>query len=73
MALVLPVLSTIAAAGLGAAAHGGPVGTDVVRLASGFADAFRAAAVLAFAGALLAIVALRRSDSSGTPAHHPAH
>ena len=56
IALVLPVLSTIAAS------------RDVLPL--GFGDAFRAAALLAFAAALLALLMLRRSDVA--PGTRPA-
>ena len=73
IALVLPVLSTIAAAGLGADARSGYPSMDAVALTPGIADAFRAAATMAFAGALLAVVALRRSDVAGTSAPHMIH
>jgi EmrB/QacA subfamily drug resistance transporter len=56
IALVLPVLSTIAAS------------RELLTL--GFGDAFRAAAVLAFAAALLALALLRRSDVA--PGAQPA-
>jgi EmrB/QacA subfamily drug resistance transporter len=56
IALVLPVLSTIAAS------------RELLTL--GFGDAFRAAAVLAFAAALLALALLRRSDVA--PGTQPA-
>jgi EmrB/QacA subfamily drug resistance transporter len=56
IALVLPVLSTIAAS------------RDLLPL--GFGDAFRAAALLAFAAALLALLMLRRSDVA--PGTRPA-
>jgi hypothetical protein len=73
VALVLPVLSTIAAAGLGAAARSQDPYMDPVALVPGFADAFRAAAALAFGGALLAVAALRRSDAAGASAPHMIH
>jgi predicted MFS family arabinose efflux permease len=74
IALVLPVLSTIAAASVGAAGRDDPAPADAALLASGFADAFRAAAVIALAGVLLAVVALRRTDAAaGTPAPHVVH
>jgi EmrB/QacA subfamily drug resistance transporter len=74
IALVLPVLSTIAAASVGAAGRDDPAPADAALLASGFADAFRAAAVIALAGVLLAVVALRRTDAAaGTPAPHFVH
>jgi hypothetical protein len=48
---VLPVLATIAAARI-----------DAGELTAGFADAFRGAAAVALAAALIALVALRRAD-----------
>jgi EmrB/QacA subfamily drug resistance transporter len=60
IALVLPVLSTVAASRYGAEVAAAPADPDLVAL--GFGDAFRAAAAIAFASALLALVALRRSD-----------
>ncbi|MET0414500.1 MAG: MFS transporter [Actinoplanes sp.] len=70
VALVLPVLATVAAAGL----PGESASVDITLLASGFADAFRTAAALALAGALLALVALRRTDTAaGTPSPHFVH
>jgi hypothetical protein len=74
IALVLPVLSTVAAASLGTAVTSEIASTDTVLLATGFAAAFRAAAAIAFAGALLAVVALRRTDAAaGTPIPHMVH
>jgi EmrB/QacA subfamily drug resistance transporter len=69
IALVLPVLSTIAASGIG----GGTVavaGVDPALVTEGLGDAFRAAAVIAFGAALLALAALRRSDVA--PGAEPA-
>ena len=63
IALLLPVLSTIAADPIGA-------GLDPGAVTAGFGDAFRAAAAIAIGAALLAAAALRRSDPS--PAAHPA-
>jgi EmrB/QacA subfamily drug resistance transporter len=60
IALVLPVLSTVAASRYGAEVAAAPADPGLVAL--GFGDAFRAAAAIAFAAALLALVALRRSD-----------
>ncbi|HEX6681678.1 MAG TPA: MFS transporter [Candidatus Limnocylindrales bacterium] len=73
VALVLPVLSAVTAAGLGAAAWSEDAPTDTVLLAAGFADAFVAAAAIAFAGALLAVVALRRTDVTATDVPHMVH
>jgi EmrB/QacA subfamily drug resistance transporter len=72
VALVLPVLSTVAAAGLGAAgSRAAPIDTEL--LTASFADAFRAAAAIALAGALLAVVALRRVDTTGSHVPHMVH
>jgi EmrB/QacA subfamily drug resistance transporter len=60
IALVLPVLSTVAASRYGAEVAAAPADPGLVAL--GFGDAFRVAAAIAFAAALLALVALRRSD-----------
>ena len=72
MALILPVLSMIAigsAAGIEAAA-----GVDPAAFVAGIGDAFMAAAAIGLAAAVLALVALRRSDVApgGRPAfaHH---
>ena len=72
VALILPVLSTIAigsAAGIEAAA-----GVDPAAFVAGIGDAFMAAAAIGLAAAVLALVALRRSDVApgGRPAfaHH---
>jgi EmrB/QacA subfamily drug resistance transporter len=74
VALVLPVLSTVAAAGVGTAVRSEPASIDTALLASGYADAFRAAAAIALAGALLAVVALRRTDAAaGTSVPHFVH
>jgi EmrB/QacA subfamily drug resistance transporter len=71
IAVVLPVLSTIAASQLGAAALTQTAVTDHGRLTAGIADALLAAAGIALGGALLAVVALRRTDvPAGTPAVH---
>ena len=65
IALVLPVLSTIAASQIGADMT--TAGVDPSLVTMGFGDAFRAAAAMAFGAALLALVALRRSDvTAGT-------
>jgi EmrB/QacA subfamily drug resistance transporter len=62
IALVLPVLSTIAASRIGAGTLEAAAGADPGLVTAGFADAFRVAAVIALAAAILAIAALRRSD-----------
>jgi EmrB/QacA subfamily drug resistance transporter len=54
IALVLPVLSTIAASRIGAA-------TDPAAITAGFGTAFRVAAAIALAAAVLAAVALRHT------------
>jgi EmrB/QacA subfamily drug resistance transporter len=69
-ALVLPVLSTIAVSGLGAATLDAAAGLDPALATAAFGDAFRAAATIAFGAALLATLALRRGDV--TPGHTPA-
>jgi EmrB/QacA subfamily drug resistance transporter len=68
IALVLSVLSTIAASQVG----GGTLETaaDAAQLTAGFGDAFRGAAAIALGGALLALVALRRADVA--PGTRPA-
>lgn len=73
IALVLPVLSTIAVAGIGIATLEAAVGLDPSLVTDGFRDAFRAAAGIAFGAALLAVVALRRSDVAAGTQPHFAH
>jgi EmrB/QacA subfamily drug resistance transporter len=71
IALVLPVLSTIAVSGIGAGTLEEAVAGRPELLALGLGDAFRAAAGIALAAALLALIALRRHDvapGAGTPA-----
>jgi EmrB/QacA subfamily drug resistance transporter len=70
IALILPVLSTIAVSGIGAGTLEAAAGLDPVLATEGFGDAFRAAAVIALGAALLALVALRRSDVA--PGAEPA-
>jgi EmrB/QacA subfamily drug resistance transporter len=70
IALVLPVLSTIAVSAIGGGTLSAAAGLDKGPLAAGFADAFMGAAVLAVAAALLAVAALRRSDVA--PGAQPA-
>lgn len=69
-ALVLPVLSTIAVSAIGVGTLDAAAGLDPVLVTQGFGDAFRAAAVIAVAAALLALAALRRSDVA--PGTQPA-
>jgi EmrB/QacA subfamily drug resistance transporter len=73
IALVLSLLSTIAASKIGGTA--GLVGhADPGQLAAGLSDAFRAAAAVAFAASLIAVVALRGSDvPAGTEAAFSMH
>lgn len=70
VALLLPILSTIAAGAAGGGTLADAVGFDPSQVAAGIGDAFRAAAAISFGAALLALVALRRSDveTSGQPA-----
>jgi EmrB/QacA subfamily drug resistance transporter len=70
IALVLPVLSTIAASAIGGATPEAAAGLDPALITEGFGDAFRAAAVIALGAAGLAAVALRRSDVA--PGAQPA-
>jgi EmrB/QacA subfamily drug resistance transporter len=69
IALVLPVLSTIAADRIGTETVTA-VGADPGLVTAGLGDAFLAAAAIAFGAALLAVIALRRSDvaSGANPA-----
>jgi EmrB/QacA subfamily drug resistance transporter len=62
IALVLPILSTIALAGVGAGTLEGAANLNPGAATEGFADAFRAAAGIAMAAAVLALAALRASD-----------
>lgn len=72
-ALVLPVLSTVAVSGIGAATLGAGAALDPALVTAGFGDAFRVAAGIALGAALLALAALRRADvAPGTP-HAFAH
>jgi EmrB/QacA subfamily drug resistance transporter len=74
IALVLPVLSTIAVSGAGVATLEAGAGLDPALVTAGFGDAFRGAAVIALAAAGLAAMALRRSDVAAAAqpalAHH---
>jgi EmrB/QacA subfamily drug resistance transporter len=62
IALLLSVLSTIAASQLGGGALETAGAADPDLLTAGFSDAFRAAAAIGLGAALLAVVALRRDD-----------
>jgi predicted MFS family arabinose efflux permease len=62
VAVVLPVLSTIAASRIGAAIAGTATDADPAAVTDGFGAAFRAAAVIAFAATLLVFAGLRRDD-----------
>ena len=62
IALVLPVLSTIAVASVDGDTLEGAVAADPGALAAGFGDAFTAAAAITGAAAVLALVGLRRKD-----------
>jgi EmrB/QacA subfamily drug resistance transporter len=74
IALVLPVLSTIAVSGAGAATLEAGGALDPELVSAGFGDAFRGATVIALAAAGVAAVVLRRSDvaagSQPALAHH---
>jgi EmrB/QacA subfamily drug resistance transporter len=70
IALVLPVLSTIAVSRIGAGTLGAAAALDPGSATAGFDSAFRAAALIALAAAVLAVVALRRSDVA--PGAQPA-
>lgn len=74
VALVLPLLSAIAAAAVGSSSVADALGADPAAVATGFGNAFRAAAAISFGAALLALLALRRDDleAAGQPAfaHH---
>lgn len=71
IALILPVLATLAAAGAGApllgAAH------DAAALADGVGTAFTAAAGVALAGSGVALTLLRRGDAAAGAHGHPVH
>ena len=71
IALILPVLATLAAAGAGApllgAAH------DAAALADGVGTAFTVAAGVALAGSGVALTLLRRGDAAAGAHGHPVH
>ena len=71
IALTLPVLATVAAARMGAGSH--ESGVDASLLATGVAAAFSASAVIAFAGALIALALLRRGDVTAGSHHQMVH
>jgi EmrB/QacA subfamily drug resistance transporter len=74
IALILPVLSTVAASRIGTGTLAATAGADPSLVTAGFGDAFRAAAVIALAAAALALVALRRSDvAPGAQPAFPGH
>jgi EmrB/QacA subfamily drug resistance transporter len=68
IALTLPVLSTVAARQIGLAAMAATADTGA--LTDGIAAAYRIAALIALAGALIALVALRRTDDVASGAQH---
>jgi hypothetical protein len=72
IALTLPVLSTIAASQIGLGAL--VADADAGALTDGIASAFRAAAVIALAGAVVAAALLRRTDVAAGASHpHALH
>jgi EmrB/QacA subfamily drug resistance transporter len=74
IALVLAVLSTVAASQIGGGALEAARAADAEQLTAGFADAFRVAAAIALAGSLIAFAALRRADMpAGTKPAFAAH
>jgi Na+/melibiose symporter-like transporter len=74
IALVLALLSTIAASRIGGGVLETARGADTGQLTAGFADAFRVAAGIALAASLIALVALRRADvPAGTRPAFAAH
>jgi hypothetical protein len=73
IALVLPILSTVAIGGLGDTGLGGAAALDPASVTAGFGDAFTVAAGIAAGAALLALVAVRRSDVAPGTAPAFAH
>ena len=61
IAIVLPVLSTVAVGGIAGGLENAAF-LEAGALVDGFADAFRAAAAIAFGAAMLSVLALRQSD-----------
>lgn len=72
-ALILPLLSTVAVSSVGVAALDAAAGLDPALVTGAFGDAFRVAAGIMLASALLALVALRRSDVAPGSAPAFAH
>jgi EmrB/QacA subfamily drug resistance transporter len=70
IALVLPVLSTIAVGTIGSGTLEQAQGVDPALITAGFSDAFSVAAAISLGAALLAVVALRRDDVA--PGTEPA-
>jgi hypothetical protein len=68
IALVLSVLTAIAAGGLGGGALE-PGRVDAVELTAGIGTAFRSASAIAFAAVVIALVGLRRGDVTPGSAH----
>lgn len=62
IALVLPVLSTIAVAGLGASSLDSAAMADPAAVTEGIGDALRVAVLILLAAAAISLVALRRQD-----------
>jgi hypothetical protein len=62
IALVLPVLSTVAASSIGVGTLAESAALDPVAVTGGFGDAFLVAAGIALAAAGLALAVLRRGD-----------
>lgn len=72
-ALILPLLSTVAVSSVGVTALDAAADLDPALVTDAFGDAFRVAAGIALASALLALVALRRSDVAPGSAPAFAH
>ncbi|HEX6603149.1 MAG TPA: MFS transporter [Solirubrobacterales bacterium] len=72
-ALILPLLSTVAVSSVGVSALDAAGDLDPALVTAAFGDAFRVAAGIALGSALLALVALRRSDVAPGSAPAFAH
>lgn len=72
-ALILPLLSTVAVSSVGVGALDAAGDLDPALVTAAFGDAFRVAAGIALGSALLALVALRRSDVAPGSAPAFAH
>jgi EmrB/QacA subfamily drug resistance transporter len=70
IALIVSVLSTVAASQIGAGALEAGAHGDAAALTAGFGDAFRVAAAISVGAVVMALVALRRGDVD--PAAQPA-